>query len=73
MWSIHGYNCEVLIDILCLDCSFLNVRVNLFYLIIWECVFKDRIFLQEQKTDAGQTSSYMPNRQIRAENGMDVH
>ena len=28
------FNSEVLIDILCLDCSFLNVRVNLIYLII---------------------------------------
>ena len=41
MWSmlmlyIDGYkqftyNCEVLIDILCLDCGFLNLRVNLFF------------------------------------------
>ena len=26
-----GINCEGLTDILCLDCGFLNVRVNLFF------------------------------------------
>ena len=33
-FSPDGYklfNCEVLIDILCLECGFLNVRVNLFF------------------------------------------
>ena len=31
MMGIKLFKCEVLIDILCLDCGFLNVRVNLFF------------------------------------------
>ena len=30
MMGIKLFKCEVLIDILCLDCGFLNVRLNLF-------------------------------------------
>ena len=52
-----GINCltEVLIDILCLDCGLLNVRVNLFFTSSYEgCVLKGRIFQQE----------YMPAGQV---------
>ena len=41
MWSNDGYklfNCEVLIDI-CLDCGFLNVRVNLLFTSSYEGVY----------------------------------
>ena len=58
MWSIDGYelfNGDDLIDILYLDCGFLNVRVNLFFTSSYEGVYlkaessnKNRIRMPEK-------------------------
>ena len=44
MGKYKPFNCEVLIDSLCLDCGFLNVRVNLFLPHHMMCIWFKHIY-----------------------------